>query len=263
MIRSERRRQAKEDERAMARGLDFARADGPQIMMLMRLLHDRLEASRVARSIAPLAQFFQTNLQAAWRAEPRTALGCRMGCAHCCHAWVSARAPEVLIAKAAIAPRDLDAVRESVEAAYVRTGAAPPEVRAALAEPCPMLADGLCRIYAGRPSTCRTAVSLDAALCAEAFLPEARPVDIPTPEFHIVMRRGYSIALAGALKRSGYAAYSYEFVAAMRAAIAREDAEAAWLAGEDIFAGVQVDPGSDPFEHPRNLEVYVLAFAGH
>jgi Fe-S-cluster containining protein len=261
MIRAERRRQAKEDERAMARGLDPARPDGPQIMILMRLLHDRLEASRAASSIAPLAGFFADNLKAAWRVEPKKALGCRMGCAHCCHAWVSAKAPEVLIARRAIPPRELDAVRASVEAAYRATGEADPAARAAMAAPCPMLADGRCRIYAARPATCRTAVSLDAALCAEAFRPGAAPVDIPTPQFHIVMRRGYSIALAGALRRLGRPAASYEFVAAMRRALSRDDAEAAWLSGEDVFAGIQIDPGSDPFSHPKNLQVYNLAFA--
>ncbi|HEX8643769.1 MAG TPA: YkgJ family cysteine cluster protein [Allosphingosinicella sp.] len=262
MIRADRRRQAKEDERALARGLDAARPDGPQIMVLMRLLHDRLEAARAMGSIAPLAAFFQENLRAAWRLEPKKALGCRMGCAHCCHAWVSAKAPEVLIAKRAIAPRALAAVQASVEAAFTATGIAAPAERAAMAAPCPMLLDNRCRIYEARPAACRTAVSLDAALCAEAFRPGAAPVDIPTPEFHIVMRRGYAIALAGALKRAGYPAASYEFVAAMRAALSRDDAEAAWLAGEDVFAGVQTDPGSDPFDHPKNRQVYELAFAG-
>lgn len=246
----------------MARGLDAERPDGPQIMVLMRLLHDRLEASRAAGRLAPLADFLAENMKAAWRAEPRKALACRAGCAHCCHAWVSARAPEVLIAKAAIPPREREAIRASVEAAHAVTGTADVDARARMAAPCPMLESGRCRIYAARPATCRTAVSLDAAACARAFQPNALPEDIATPDFHIVMRRGYSIALAGALKRCGYEPASYEFVAAMRAALARPDAEAAWLAGEDVFAGVQTDPGSDPFAHPKNLRVYELAFAG-
>jgi Fe-S-cluster containining protein len=262
MIRSERRRQAKEDERAMARGVDPARADGPQIMMLMRLLHARIEASRDAGTLVPLATFFEGNLKAAWRLEPKKSLGCRIGCAHCCHAWVSASAPEVLVARRAIPARDLEAVRASVEAAYAAAGEAGPEERARMAAPCPMLDRGRCRIYEARPATCRTAVSLDASLCAAAFAPGAPPIDIPTPQFHIVMRRAYSIALAGALKRAGYQAASYEFVGAMRRALSRADAEAAWLAGEDVFAGVQIDPGSDPFDHPANRQVYALAFAG-
>ncbi|HYJ30118.1 MAG TPA: YkgJ family cysteine cluster protein [Allosphingosinicella sp.] len=263
MDRTERRRQLRDDERRLQGGLDPGRPDGPQIMELMRLLHARLEEARGAGTLAPLAAFFEGNMRAAWRAEPRQALACRRGCAHCCHAWVSARAPEVLVAKAAIPSREREVVRSAVEAAFAATAGLGPEQRAALAAPCPMLVAGECRIYGARPATCRTAVSLDAAVCAAAFRPNAAPVDIPMPDFHIVMRRGYSIALAGALKRAGYAAASYEFIAAMRAALARDDAERAWLAGEDVFAAVQTDPGSDPFEHPRNRQVYELAFAGH
>jgi len=262
MTRAQRRRLLKDDERALARGIDAERPDGPQIMVLMRLLHARLEEARDAGTLAPLAAFLQGNFRAAWRAEPRKALACRRGCAHCCHAFVSAKAPEVLIASAAIPARERDAVRAAVDAVYAATGTLGPEERARLATPCPMLAAGQCRVYEARPATCRTAVSLDVAACAAAFRPGAGPVDIPTPDFHIVMRRGYSIALAGALQRAGYPAASYEFVAAMRSALARPDAEAAWLAGEDLFAGVPIDPGSDPFEHPRNRRVYELAFAG-
>lgn len=263
MERADRRRQAKEDERALAGGIHAERPDGPQIMVLMRLLHERLLAARSAGSIAPLTDFFRANMRAAWRLEAKQGLACRRGCAFCCHAWVSAKAPEILLAKAAIPPREREAVRAAVEAAFAATGIADPSARAAMAAPCPMLRDGECRIYDARPATCRTAVSLDAELCARAFRPGAEALDIPTPDFHIVMRRSYSIALAGALKRAGYSAASYEFVAALRAALARPDAEAAWLAGEDLFAGVQTDPGSDPFEHPKNRQVYALAFAGH
>lgn len=263
MERTERRRQAKEDARALAPGVHAERPDGPQIMILMRLLHERLEAARIAGTIAPLTDFFRSNMRSAWRAEPKKALACRRGCNFCCHAWVSARAPEVLLARAAIPPREREAVRAAVERTFLATGSAGPAERAAIASPCPMLLDGQCRIYEARPATCRTAVSLDANLCARAFLPGAEALDIPTPDFHVVMRRSYAIALAGALKRAGYPAASYEFVAAMRAALARRDAEAAWLAGEDLFAGVQTDPGSDPFEHPRNRRVYELAFTGH
>jgi hypothetical protein len=200
-------------------------------------------------------------MRSAWRAEPKKALACRRGCSFCCHAFVSAKAPEVLIAKAAIPLREREAALAAVEAAYSVTGEADPARRAAMAAPCPMLADGECRIYAARPATCRTAVSLDAGLCASAFAPDAPATDIPTPDFHIVMRRSYSIALAGALRRAGFPAESYEFTAALRTALARPDAEAAWLSGEDVFAGVQTDPGSDPFDHPRNRQVYDLAFA--
>jgi Fe-S-cluster containining protein len=259
MTRAERRRQLREDERALARGLDAERPDGPQIMVLMRLLHARLEEAREARTLAPLGDFIAANMRAAERAAPRRAIACRMGCAHCCHSFVSARAPEVLLAKAAIAARDREAARAAVEAAWDAAQSLGPDRRAGLA--CPMLRDGRCSIYAARPATCRTAVSSDAAICARTFAPGAAAEDIPTPDFYIVMRRGYSIALAGALKRAGFPASSYDFTAALRAALAKPGAELAWLTGEDVFEGVAIDPGSDPFAHPKNRLVYEAAWA--
>ena len=80
------------------------------------------------------------------------------------------------------------------------------------------------------------------------------------PEYYPKLRRGYSVALAGALRRAGLSPWSYEFNAAMLTALARPDAEAAWLAGEDVFAEVPRDPGSDPFLLPSNLRLYEDAF---
>lgn len=258
MIRAERRRQLREDERALERGLDAERPDGPQIMVLMRLLYARLEESREARTLTPLGEFIAANMRAAERAAPRRAIACRMGCAHCCHSFVSARAPEVLLAASAIPARDRDEARAAVAAACTAIGTLGPDERAGLA--CPMLREGRCSIYAARPTTCRTAVSANAAICARAFAPGATAEDIPTPEFYIVMRRGYSIALAGALRRAGYPAISYDFTPAMRAALARPDAEIAWLTGEHVFGDVAIDPGSDPFAHPKNRLLYEAAW---
>jgi hypothetical protein len=109
--------------------------------------------------------------------------------------------------------------------------------------------------------TCRMAASESAEMCARAFAPGAGPQHIPVPEYYPTLRRGYSIALAGALRRAGFPAWSYEYNAGMRMALARPDAEAAWLAGEDVFADVPRDPGSDPFTLPSNLRLYDDAFA--
>ncbi len=128
--------------------------------------------------------------------------------------------------------------------------------------PCSLLKDNLCQAYAARPITCRMAASENAEICARAFQPGAPPEDIPTFEYFITTRRGYSIALAGALRQAGYSPGSYELNAAMRAALSRSDAESAWLAGEDVFAEVPMDEGGDPFTNPRNLRLYQTAFAG-
>ena len=260
MNRAERRRQAREDRTRIARGLEAGRADGREVIALMRVLHELIAEARDAGTVAPVMQFLHANMRAAERFAPSQLLACRRGCAHCCHTFVSARAPEVLFVKSAIPGRDRETVRAAVEQAYQVTGTLGPGGRSATAHPCPMLEDGACRVYAARPMTCRMAVSQSAEACARAFAPGAGPTHIPVPDYYPTLRRGYSIALAGALRRAGFPAWSYEYNAAMRAALARSDAEAAWLAGEDVFAEVQRDPGSDPFTLPSNLRLYDEAF---
>jgi Fe-S-cluster containining protein len=261
MDRAERRRQLKEDRRFVARGLPGERTDLEMIVALMRVLHGLLEEARDAGNVAPLLNFFHENFEAANRPAPRRAIACREGCAHCCYAWVSARAPEILFAKKAVPARDRAAVRASVEAVHEVTGGLDFDGREGIITPCPLLADNRCRIYAARPAVCRTAVSTDAALCERAYRQGDETVEIPTPDFYINLRSGYSIALAGALKRGGYAPWAYEYNAGLHAALARDDAEAAWLAGEDVFAGVPMDSTGDPFTIPGPRNLYDAAFA--
>ena len=261
MTRAERRRRLKEDQRLVARGLESDRSDHVQIMALMRLLHDRLEELRDAGTVAPLMTFLHDNFRAAEQAAPKKSLACRRGCSHCCHAWVSARAPEVLFVMAAIPARERESVRAAVEATFALTGPLSFEERVKRPTPCPMLHDDLCRVYTARPATCRTAVSRDAAICERAFRLGSENEEIPTPTFYIEMRAGYSLALAGALRRAGLPAAAYEYNGALNAVLAVRDAEAAWLAGDDVFAGVMVDPSGDPFDRPGNRRIYETAWA--
>ena len=262
MNRTERRRQSREDRARIGRGLNANRTDPGALEALMRVLHELIEDARDAGTVAPLMQFLHANAAAAERLAPRAQLACRRGCTFCCHAYVSARAPELLFLLNAIPGRHRAPARAAVEQAYAETGTLGPEARGATALACPMLQEGACRVYAARPMTCRMAVSQSADSCARAFAPGAGPLPIPVPDQYPSLRRGYSLALAGALRRAGFASCSYELNAGLRAALARADAEGAWLAGEDVFAEVPRDPGSDPVALPSNLRIYEAAFAG-
>ena len=134
------------------------------------------------------------------------------------------------------------------------------EERLALVRPCPLLRDDACSLYAARPIACRTTASTDAAVCARAYR-LLSDEDIPQPLIFLNQRAGYSLALAGALKHAGYPAGAYELNGALHAALARPDAEAAWLRGEDVFAGVRPDPAGDPFAEPAHMELYREAFS--
>jgi hypothetical protein len=67
------------------------------------------------------------------------------------------------------------------------------------------------------------------------------------------------MALTVALKGAALPYAYYELNAALACALSRDDAEAAWLSGEDIFANVQRDP-SDVFAHPQAAMIYSMAF---
>ena len=117
MNRAERRRQLKEDERLVASGLSFTRADGDEIVALMRVLRDRLGQSRNAGRIAPLMAFLHDNFDRSARRIPRELSACALGCSHCCHMWTALRAPEALLMAAAL-PADR---RAAIDAAHAET----------------------------------------------------------------------------------------------------------------------------------------------
>jgi Fe-S-cluster containining protein len=260
MSRAERRRQVREDRRAIAAGLDAGRRDTAQVMALMRVLFDLLEDSRDAGSVVPMMTFLHDNIRAADRAAPRKMLACTRGCTHCCHAPVSARAPEILFLRSAIPALDHEAVAASVSQGFAARARPASGEHGFQAFPCPLLRDNLCRLYATRPLACRTAVSSNAGACERA-LRLGMDEGIPTPEFYTRIRAGYALALAGALKRAGFPATAYELVSALNVVLARSDAEAAWLAGEPVFADAAGDPMGDPFDHPRNRQLYLATWA--
>jgi hypothetical protein len=105
---------------------------------------------------------------------------------------------------------------------------------------------------------CRFAASVDAAICLRVFR-EASAEAIPGPARNLRGRSAYQIALGVALRAAGLPHAYYEFNAALARALSREDAEAAWLSGEDIFFDVPRDP-TDVFAHPQTRMIYTMAF---
>lgn len=260
MNRAERRRQLKEDERLIANGLSFTRTDAYEAIALMRVLRDRLAQSRNAGRIAPLMAFLHDNFARSAGRIPRELAACAEGCSHCCHMWTALRAPEALFIKTAIPTARREEIDAAVRSAHAETALLSYQERLRLVRPCPLLRDDACGLYAARPIVCRTTASTDAAICARAYR-LLSDEDIPQPLVFLNQRTSYSLALAGALRHAGYPAGAYEFNGALHAALSRPDAEAAWLRGEDVFAGVRADPGGDPFASPAHQELYAEAFS--
>lgn len=259
MSRAERRRQIKEDEKIVARGLDVVGRSGAEVVALMRVLHARVRDCQKIGAVAPLMDFLQANIEQAALRVSHVKVACAQGCAHCCNRWVSVLAPEVIHVVNGFGPRRT-AAEASVQAALAATRGKDYAARGRVAAPCPLLQDASCSVYRRRPLTCRTAASLDAQACDRVYT-QMLGGDISFPGVYGRMRLGYSLALAGALRHAGLSHNPCEYNEALERVMGVPQSEARWLAGEDIFAGLPQDPAGDPFQLPENRALFEAAFA--
>ena len=257
MNRAERRRQEKDDERLIAGGIDIEKRDHGQIMALMRLVHREVVAARKAGSVAGIFDFFLGNLAKTDVQAPRDSIACRKGCSHCCKMWVSATAPEIFHLVGAMRKARLN-IPTILEKSRV-TESLDFDARATAIHDCPLLAGDTCTVYSARPVVCRTAASSDADICRRGYL-ELSGEPIPMPAFFNVQRVGYWMALRGAFLHAGLRLEAYELNAALVVAIETEDAERRWLAGENVFAGVQQDPLPNPVDDPTSRRFFAETF---
>jgi Fe-S-cluster containining protein len=201
--------------------------------------NDRSRASAAARYIHRVAppSFRASGVEAR--------LACRRGCAWCCHGYVSASAPQVFAAAAAIRRNALtfDAACERIRATSARVAALDWRARIALRAPCPLLADGACTIYDARPLACRGFASFSAEACKRAYDALTDEVMIPQPYANV--RSALESALRAGLKACGLPAVSYELTSALSSALDSADAEARWLDGEAVFDPATIDRSAD------------------
>lgn len=257
MNRAARRKQLKDDEKLVARGLDVVSSNGYEVIAMMRVLHERLREAQKARSVRPLIEFLHANVEQAALRVTHIPVACGKGCSHCCHLPVSVLAPEAIHVVKTLGPRR--AVAEAaLQQSLTQVRGVSLEQRGAMVTPCPLLDDGNCSVYRNRPLTCRTAASGDADICRRAYT-QLSGEGVPVPKVFNQMRLGYSLALTGAMRQAGLSFTAYEYNCALERVMARPDAEAAWLSGEDILAGL---PGNaaDPFQVPQNRALYDAAF---
>ena len=243
MNRAERKRQAREDEEKLAHGLDPALRDPQPPAAMARMMHALFEQAKRDRNIDAPVKFLYAKAEATLERLKDIRVACKKGCAHCCHIWVSATAPEVLFVAKLIRRRNDAAAIDYVRAAHLLTKGYGFAIRAMHPSPCPMLdtATQACTVYDSRPLACRFTASPDPYVCERAFREVSRE-RVPVPLPNLIGRGSYEVATAIALKQSGLPHYYYEYNAALERALSREDAEAAWLSGEDIFADVRRDP---------------------
>ena len=259
MNRAERRRKGKDDERQLKDGIDAESSDPAGTAAMTRLMSELLETAKRERNIEPPVRFLHAKVDSTLHAMRAIRVDCKKGCAHCCRVWVSATVPEVLFIAKSLRRRNDAVLDEKVRAAHRITGAYDFASRQRLYQQCPLLAEDLCSVYETRPVSCRFWASTNVMACLRVFR-QSSGETVPTPMTHLKGRGAYEIALSLALKHVGLPHYYYELNAALTRALEREDAESAWLGGEDVFFDVRRDP-HDVSADTVSRQLYKFAFA--
>jgi len=258
MNRAERRRQTKDDEKRLKGGIDPESSDPEPTAAMARQMHALFETAKDEKNIDPPVRFLQAKVDTTLQAMREIPVACKKGCSHCCYVWVSATIPEVLFIAKLMRSRGEAMALEKVRGAHRRTQDYDFATRERLSHPCPMLHEDVCSIYESRPIACRFAVSTNAMICMRAFR-QSSGENIPTPVRYLKARGVYNIATVIALKHADLPHYYYEFNAALTRALERDDAEAAWLSGEDVFFDVRRDP-NDVAGERTSRQLYKHAF---
>jgi len=209
-------------------------------------------ADNAARASAAARYVFRVAERSFERTGLAREIACRAGCSYCCNGYVSATAPQVFAAAHAIRaePARAGEIAARVAAANRVTRGLDWDARCRARNPCPMLEQNLCGIYASRPLACRGFAYFSLPACVRSF--EQQTDDVPIPPAYAQLRSALESALRAGLKATGFGWRSYELNHALAVALETPDAEAAWLAGEPVLAAVALDPlGSADEERMR------------
>jgi hypothetical protein len=192
------------------------------------------------RRASAAAQYAHDLLDRTLAAHVTGPVACAKGCALCCHTFVSATIPEILrlaeqVRAAAIPTAPIIDAAEQAKA--IDQGR-----RFATRVSCPLLANDICGGYGGRPLACRTMLSRSLAACT-AYFPINGSGALDYAPGARESRGRIEMILAAALSLAGLSCHHVELIQGLAVALSHNDAEARWLAGEDVFAGVETDSG--------------------
>lgn len=251
------RRQKKVDQAILLKGINFQKNNPEPIEAMARQLFSLLETAKKNGSVDEPIKFLQSKINMSLENVETKQLACKKGCSHCCYIWVSATAPEILYVSKIVkrmGPKTIEKIRE----AHTLTKDFNFETRHKYPNPCPLLENDVCSIYNSRPSACRYAASGNAEICSRAYH-NLSEESIPIPTTHIRGSKAYSLALAIALKKAGFSYHAYEFNSALVRAIDTNNAQQAWLSGEDVFSGIMTE-SIDIFSDKTARNFYQKAF---
>ena len=241
VTRQQRRREVREKVKAgrhlLGKGMPL-QPKAAEILAVALVVKAKLEEAGNARRASEAAELAQTLVETSLAARPPTLqkIACTKGCAYCCHTFVGVTPPEAFRLAGAIrgglaAGMTPEVIRERGRPLM----GIPPDARIGGKLPCPLLVDGACSVYRYRPLVCRQATSLDLAVCIDEFEGRNLDVRVPISGAHLQHASNAHITLLGALRSAGFSTDALDLASALDVVLAEPNAEARWLAGEDVF----------------------------
>lgn len=205
-------------------------------------LTPRLQRMRTSHQLMAALRWGMDELDRTLAESPagvRASVACRAGCDSCCHVPVDVQAHEVLFAADHILtqfpPGQIEPIIARLAAHRARVAAFAPGERDTSRQPCALLRDGSCSIYAGRPQPCRVHHTSDAAVCV-AHLADPS-IDITKVYIPALRARMFAVMLGvdEAIEAAGYDERSYDFGSALHEALTNSDCLPHWLRHQNAF----------------------------
>jgi hypothetical protein len=265
--RQQRRREMREQIKAgrvlLGKGLSL-QPKAAEIVAVAMVVKAKLEEAGNRRRASEAAELAQTLVETSITVRPPTVqkIACAKGCAYCCHTFVAITPPEAFrLADAVRAGRAGGMTADVVRVRGAALIGVRPNERIGRKLACPLLVDGACSVYRHRPLACRQATSLDLTACIDEFEGRDLEARIPISGAYLNYASNAHVTLLGAMRAAGMSTDALELAAALDVALAIPDAEAQWLAGEDVFRDVQ-RPGAREAQTERAIQHVADALAG-
>ena len=261
-IPRQQRRKTRRDAVDRARKL-LSRGLGPEFaedeaVGLGLILHERLTDTSRPRRGAEAAEIAESLLDKSLVVDAKShVLGCRKGCSFCCVSLVTCTAPEIFRVAHWLADNKAGAAAPieiaAVEAEAKRRNDLVATERFFSRTPCPLLVSEACGVYPVRPIPCRALLSLSSEACRLALEEDKGEV----PVVATAMRKGEMVrmVLLAAVNVAGLNDRGIELNAGVAAVLRQPDAEARWLAGENVFDHVL---GAERMQSARGPQDHIV-----
>jgi hypothetical protein len=250
--------------KALARGLPQPVSNDDALGIVLALHEDLADAGK-ANPVSRLAEAAEALLDKSMARDLKgLSYACRKGCGWCCWQRVTCTAPEIfrvaewmranagrpgVPALATIAAAESLAVSD---AAPVLPGAAGV---GAERRPCALLIDDACSVHAGRPISCRAVLSMSAEACRKAMVDPATADPVPLVVGAMDTAEAVRTLLCTVIAAKGLSDAGYDLQQALAVVLPDPTAEARWLAGEDVLAGV---PKAERPPDARNAQAQLV-----